>query len=174
MKVNKNQILYRLLFIFLFAFGIPLLQAHPYFVSVCEMKYEPKTKSLNVSLRLFVDDLEKSLEDLGVDNLNLGEKTEREDADLTLKKYIEQELLVEIDQKRVVLNFLGKEVENDLCFIFLEAGHIEPFEKIKISNRVLFQSFPTQTNLVHCTNQEQTKSLLLSRNSPSGELVWRK
>lgn len=172
MKVRKNPKLVRFLFFILFFIGFQVFGAHPFYVSICEIDYKSETKSLEISLRIFTEDLENTLQDWGTDKLYLGETNEIAQADSLLKKYIFQELSIEIEEEKLQLEFLGKEIEQELTWIYLEAKNIPDFDKIKISNRLLVQSFPSQTNLIHVNHRQQTKSLLLSKNNPSDELVW--
>jgi hypothetical protein len=160
----------RFLFIFLFSLGIPLLQAHPFYVSICEINY--KNHTLEISLRLFTTDLEKTMENWGAGKLYLGEKNEIGNADSLLKAYVFQSISLKVDGEKPTLQFIGKEVNQELTWIYIEADKIPDFNTINISNRLLYQSFPGQTNLVHVDHREKTKSLLLTKNNPSGELDW--
>ncbi|MBN1651914.1 MAG: hypothetical protein JW857_11335 [Bacteroidales bacterium] len=170
MKVRKNKQVKHFLFIFLFSLGIPLLQAHPFYVSICEIDY--KDHALEISLRLFTTDLEKTMEDWGAGKLHLGEKNEIANADSLLKDYVFQSISLKVDGKKPILQFIGKEVNQELTWIYIEADDVPDFNTINISNRVLFQIFPGQTNLIHVNHREKTKSLLLTKNNPSGELDW--
>lgn len=174
MKIRNNSTAKRLSFLILFFIGFQVFGSHPFYVSICEIDYKSETKSLEISLRLFTDDLEITLQDWGSKKPYLGELNEIEGADSLLKKYISQALSIEIDDKKQRLNYLGKEVEQELTWIYLEADNIPDFDKIAISNRLLFQSFPNQTNLVHVKHRQETKSLLLTKNNPSDELEWKK
>ena len=154
--------------------GFQVFGSHPFYVCICEIDYKSENKSLEISLRIFTDDLENTLQDWGSKKPYLGESNEIDEADSFLKKYILQVLNIEIDDKKQMLNYLGKEVEQELTWIYLEANNIPDFDKITISNRLLLQSFPSQTNLVHVNHRQKTKSLLLTKNNPSDELKWGK
>lgn len=149
-----------------------MTSAHPFYVSICEINYNTTSKSLEISLRIFTDDLENALQDWGAGKLYLGEVNEIEKADSVLEDYIFKVLSIELDQKKTNLEFLGKEVEQELTWIYLEAKNISDFEKISITNRLLFQSFPGQTNLIHVNKHQEIKSLLLTKNNPSDEMEW--
>ncbi len=149
-----------------------MTSAHPFYVSICEINYNTTSKSLEISLRIFTDDLENALQDWGAGKLYLGEVNEIEKADSVLEDYIFKVLSIELDQKKTNLEFLGKEVEQELTWIYLEAKNIADFEKISITNRLLFQSLPGQTNLIHVNKHQEIKSLLLTKNNPSDEMEW--
>lgn len=136
------------------------------------MNYNKETKSLEISLRVFTDDLEKTLQDWSAEKLYLGEKNESANSDILLKKYILNVLGIALDEKNIPLHFVGKEIEQALTWIYLETKNTADFDKIEVENRMLFQSFPTQTNLIHVNNKGEIKSLLLTKNNPAGELNW--
>ena len=174
MKVRKNIKVIHFLLIFLFSLGLPFLHAHPFFVGICDINYKSETQVVEISLRFFTSDLEKTMEDWNASHLYLGEKNEVSNADSLLRTYVLQEFFLELDGKKPRLNFLGKEVQQELCWIYLEAKDIPDFNKIRVTNRLLFQSFPAQTNLIHVNQRQEIKNLLLTKNNPSGELTWDK
>ncbi len=172
MKLRKKHQALRILLLTFLIFGSSFLSAHPFYVSICEVNYNSETKSLEISLRIFTDDLEKTMQDWSAEKLYLGENNESQKTDSLLKNYILQELTIAVDGKSVPFHFIGKEVVQALTWIYLETENISDFEKIELSNRILFQTFPSQTNLVHVNNKGETKSLLLTKNNPVGELNW--
>lgn len=172
MKLRKKHQALRILLLTFLIFGSSFLSAHPFYVSICEVNYNSETKSLEISLRIFTDDLEKTMQDWSAEKLYLGENNESQKTDSLLKNYILQELTIAVDGKSTPFHFIGKEVVQALTWIYLETENISDFEKIELSNRILFQTFPSQTNLVHVNNKGETKSLLLTKNNPVGELNW--
>lgn len=174
MKVRKNTTIARYAFFIFFFVGFQLFGAHPFYVSICEMDYNSETKGLEISLRIFTSDLEKSLQDRYPCKINLGENNESPKTDSILQAYVFQELRLNVNDKRTSFQFVGKEVDNELTWIYFEAKDIPDFDKISIHNRILIQSFPNQTNLIHVNNRKEIKSLLLTKNNSFGELTWDK
>lgn len=162
----------RFTIIIFFLIGFQLFAAHPFFVSICELDYKSESKSLEISLRIFTGDLEKTMEDWGAGRLYLGEKNESSKADSLLKAYVFQVFSFKINDQKTTYKYIGKEVEQELTWIYLESDNIPDFNTISISNRLLFQSFPNQTNLIHVNHRQEIKSLLLTKNNTSGELKW--
>lgn len=172
MKVRKNHNAIRFILLTFFLFAGTLFGAHPFYVSISELNYNNETKSLEISLRIFTNDLERTMQDWSAEKLYLGEENESPKADSLLKNYVLQELTIAVKGKTVPIHFIGKEVEQELTWIYFETLNTPSFDQIKISNRILFQSFPAQTNLVHVNNKGEIKSLLLTKNNPAGELNW--
>ncbi|MBN2237382.1 MAG: hypothetical protein JW729_07470 [Bacteroidales bacterium] len=172
MKVRKKYFAIRLVLMLLFSSAFQVVTAHPFYVSICEIDFNQKLNRLEISLRIFTNDLEKNMEDLGFGKLYLGEKNESENADMILKNYISSILKLQVDRINLTPNYLGKETNQELTWIYLEVKDVEAFSEIEISNRLLYQSFATQTNLVHVKNKDETKSLLLTKNNSQGRLQW--
>lgn len=172
-KVQKNQKIKHFIFFLLFISSLTA-SAHPFFVSICEINYNAENQSLEISLRTFTDDLEKGLQDWGAGKLYLGESNESMKADSVLKDYIFKILSIEVDQKNTNLEYLGKEVERELTWVYLEVKHIPDFDEISVSDRLLFQTYSGQTNLIHVNHRNKIKSLLLTTNNPIDSLEWDK
>jgi len=172
-KVRKKNKLGLAVFILLLTISSISLQAHPFYVSICDINYNTKNQSLEISIRLFTTDIEQAMEEWGAGKLHLGENNESPKADSALAAYFPHVLEIKAGNKNAPpFQYLGKEVEGELCWIYIEIPNVPAFEEATVSNRILFQSFPTQTNLIHFNNKGEIKNLLLNTGSPSGTLHW--
>ncbi len=172
MKVRKIATAIPFLLIFLLALSFSKLQAHPFYVSICEMNYKNDEGRLEISLRIFTDDLEIAMQNWGLGKLNLGEKNENPKADSLISLYVLKLLRIQVQTKNIPIRYLGKEVERELSWVYLEVDNLSDFDEIKISNRILFQSFAGQSNLIHVNQHHEIKNLLLTKNNPEGILKW--
>jgi hypothetical protein len=138
-----------------------LLNTHSFHTSITEMRYNPKEKAFEISLRVFTDDLEKTL---SLNNQN--KKFVIENADKNnpfIEQYIRKHFLV-ITPKNQKLNYqyVGKEKEGDATWIYLEMPVNEPVKGCKIQNDVLIDSFDDQTNIVNIFVNNEKKSYLFT------------
>ena len=136
--------------------------AHPFYVSVCQIDHNPETDALEISFRLFMDDLEQALETMGTDLLRLGTEREAEKADLYISRYLARHVEIEISGRRVSAAFLGKEVDSDAIWCYLEVENIPVLETMTMTNTLLLETFEDQVNLVHVNAGGQKKSLLFN------------
>src|SRR5688500_14334850 len=74
-------------------------EAHPYHISVAEIKYNPKTQSLEIALKLFTDDLEETLSKLAGKPVLVTDVA----APKLLEAYFQKNFLVELPQNQVSL-----------------------------------------------------------------------
>ena len=135
-------------------------EAHPFYISVCQVDHNPDTGALEMSFRIFTDDLELALETMGTDRLRLGTERESEKADLYIGRYLARHVEIEINGRRVSASFLGKEVDSDAIWCYVEAEDIPVLETMTMTNTLLLETYEDQVNLVHVNANGQKKSLV--------------
>lgn len=122
---------------------------HPYYLGVTDIKYNDKTQSLEVSVKLFANDLEVALSKLHkkpVDLINPKNKTE---TDTLVSHYINTRLQLKPDGKAASYRYIGYEREAEVIWIYLESGKISRPKTLDIDNRLLYDFLPQQINIVH-------------------------
>ncbi|MBK8811087.1 MAG: hypothetical protein IPN69_10200 [Acidobacteria bacterium] len=120
--------------------------AHKYHTSLTRIDYNAAEKNLEVSIRLFVHDLTPMLERRLKKQVDPAKTPE---VDTELAKYIAENFVFrKSDESNLQLKWVGKEFENDVLFVFVEA----PFEgdplELRLQNTIFFDYFEEQSNLV--------------------------
>lgn len=133
---------------------------HPFYVSVCQVDHNPDTGALEMSFRIFMDDLELALETMGTERLRLGTERESEKADHYIGRYLARHVVIEINGRSVSTAFLGKEVDPDAIWCYMEVENIPVLESMTMTNSLLLETFEDQVNLVHVNANGQKKSLV--------------
>ncbi len=144
--------------------------AHPFYISVCQIDYNPDTDTLEMSFRIFTDDLEQALETMGSNRLHLGTEREAEKADLYIGRYLARNVEFQINGRRVNAAFLGKEVDTEATWCYVEIADIPVLDTMTVTNTLLFETFEDQVNLVHVKANDQKKSLVFNRQLVSQTL----
>lgn len=153
----------KLSFLLLLFIGLTSFNAlHKFYVSVTEIEYNEKAKSLQIISRVFTDDFENLLKKRYDEKIRLGKNYETAGASDYFGKYLEQKLEIKVDGKPVKINYLGREYDNDMILLYIEVENMEAFSKIEIKNTVLMDLFSEQKNLVHVEFRGKTKSLVLA------------
>ena len=140
--------------------GVPRHAVHPFYISVCQVDHNPDTGALEMSFRIFMDDLELALEAMGTERLHLGTEREAEKTDLYIGRYLARHVVIEINGRRVNTAFLGKEVDPDAIWCFVEVENIPVLESMTMTNTLLLETYEDQVNLVHVNANGQKKSLI--------------
>ena len=134
---------------------------HPFYVSVTEVNHNDKTKSLEISTKIFFNDLETALENQYKTQLDILKPAEKNRVDPLLSEYLQKHLQLQVNGKPVKLKYLGYEIEQDAAWCYLEVPQVSRVKQIQIQNDVLFAEHDTQTNMVHITVKGNRKSTKL-------------
>jgi hypothetical protein len=150
-----------------------LLFLHPIHLSVSEINYSEKDKALQITSRIFLDDLELSIQkQLNKPGLDLLEPGKDFTAEKLISDYVLQHLSVKLDGKIQKLNFLGFEREDPAVICYIEIENVKKFKTIEIKNDVIMETHNDQSNLVHVTYKGPVKSLRLVREKPADNLTF--
>ena len=152
-----------------FAFFLSSL-LHPFYVSVCEVYHNPDTLSLEISMKVFIDDMELALQNEQNPAISLSENMDDSKINEALKYYFKDKLLIEVNSKKLELAWVGFQFENDTLLCFLEGKKVKKIDVINIRNAILFEQFEEQINLTHFQYMGQMKSLKSTSEQPDGKI----
>jgi len=146
---------------------------HEFHVSKCIVEHSQDDQALQISLHIFIDDLEEALEKQGVDSLFLCTKKESKKADEYLYDYFQKKIQFEVDQEALSYNYIGKEPSEDLQAIwcYLEIENITNYEEINISNDLLMELFDDQKNIINFKIDGKPKGYFLFQKGKSRETI---
>lgn len=161
-------------YIILSTFAMTLMSAamHKYYVAVFQMEYMPAKKEIQMTSRIFIDDLEAAFVKKYKKNFYIGTSTETADTDEYIKKYITAKLHIKVNGKEKPLKFLGKETEEDILICYFTLPAESAVKSIGVSNTVLIEMYDDQQNIVHASVQRNKKSLLLTNGTTEGLLEF--
>jgi hypothetical protein len=132
---------------------------HPFYISVVDIKQDAKQQSLNISVRLFTNDLEDALRKITgkpIDVLNPKNKIE---TDSVVSYYIKKRLAIQVNGKLQVLHFIGYEREEESIWAYLEIQKVMKPKIITVDTKLLYDFLPQQVNIVHTEINDIKKSL---------------
>lgn len=159
--MNPIKQLFLILILPFFAFT----SMHKYYVSVTQIDYLQEKQSVQITSRIFIDDLENLLRARYDDNIALANKNESAATDNYIARYLNEKLKIKINGKDARITFIGKEYDTDIVKCYLEIEGIKKIESIDISNQVLFDLFSEQQNIVKTKIYNKEKSFLLEKNN---------
>lgn len=151
---------------FLLAFGLLLtVQLHDFHSSVTQIDHNAKAQTLEITVRLFTDDLSLALEQAGAPKMELGTEAEPPEANEYLEKYLQKNLSFSVNGNETSFKYLGKEAQLDATWCYLELKRITSIQKLEILNTLLLSSFEDQTNMVNLNINGRKKSGLSRKGS---------
>lgn len=161
--------------IFVLGLIFPLLlsvNVHKFYVSVTEVAYVNDKKSVQIITRIFIDDLENTLRERYDKHLTFAPENEGKEVETYLQRYLKDKISIQINGKFVDYKFIGKEYDNDIVFCYLEIAEVREINSFQISNKVLFESFDDQQNIVKLKINDQNKSFILINQSDKALLKF--
>ncbi|MDO5979917.1 DUF6702 family protein [Flavivirga spongiicola] len=153
---------------FLFFIIIPLLaftSLHKYYISVTQINFIEEKQSVQITTRIFIDDFESLLRERYDESITLAGKDEPKITDVYIERYLKEKLKIKINDKDANLIFIGKEYDIDIMKCYLEIEGVSSIESIEIKNKVLFDLYEDQQNIVKTKiNSKQKSFILISQN----------
>ncbi len=153
---------------------IPLLSftAHKYYVSMTKIKHVKEENSIQITMRFFIDDIEKIINNRFKKEFNLATNEELTETDKFLNIYIHQKFEVKINDQLIEYTFLGKEYDNDVMFFYLESTDIKEINSIEVKNKMLLEMFEEQQNYIKLHINDQIKTMVLMRENDKEMLKY--
>ncbi len=145
---------------------------HGYHVSIAQVDYNEETKSLEIALKLLTDDVEQVLESRGAERLFLGEENESPKTDDYIRKYIEQHFVVNINEAQVSLTYLGKEIENESTWRYIEIVDVTEIQSLSVNNTFFLEEYHNQTNRVNLNVLGNKTSFVLSAAKTEDKITF--
>ena len=145
-------------------------QAHTFHQSTAEAEYNSKTKKLEVSLTVFIDDLELALIRQSEKWISF-EKTAEAELDAQIQTYLNKNFqLMTANGGSSKLTWVGKEVDADSVqkedpevILFFELDLSDGFSDITLRYAILQDLFKDQINLLHLRGKAKPSEFLFTQ-----------
>ena len=137
---------------------------HKFYVSVTQIDYVPNKKRIEITSRIFIDDLEKALTKKYQRKPNITSSNELPEAEEWIKTYVKEKIKISINKKPQVIEYLAKEVEGDVLIIYTKIVISKKINTFEFYNSLLTETFQDQQNIVHTNINSNKKSFLLTNS----------
>ncbi len=146
------------------------LAPHDFFVSILTIRHTPATQTLDLTWRITAHDIEHALENVAP--LKLGSEREHPKADSILNAYFHQHLVL-FQNKQLTWNWVGKELDGETLYCYLQVDSITTPKDLLVQNTLLQDLFYEQQNLVHVEGEKlPTRSHTFIQGSRPYTFVW--
>jgi len=143
---------------------------HPFFVSVIEINHNQKEATVEISVRVFTEDLEKTLQKYTTTKLDITNPPDKGFLEKQISNYITQKIKLKINGQTVSLHYLGHEIQRESTWSYFEIAKIPEVKKIEVDCSLLFDYEKSQTNILHVKSKGVEKSYKL--DYPAGTAVF--
>jgi hypothetical protein len=150
-----------------------VLWFHPIHLSITEIDHNEKSKALQVTMRIFIDDLELSIrKKVNDQELDLLEPGNGRTTDNLVRDYLMETVKFKVDKKAVKINYIGHEIEGPAMICYVEIENIKKFTTIEVTNRVILETHDDQSNLVNVNYHDKVKSIRLTNEQPTASVTF--
>jgi hypothetical protein len=163
----------KIVFLFLVLPLLSFTTIHKYYVSVTEIEYVKEKKSVQIISRIFIEDLEDVIQLRYNEELIIEKENEVPEIDFFIEKYLKAKLIININGEEKLVNYLGKEFDNDIVICYLEIEGVDKIQSLEIQNQVLFDLYAEQQNIVRTKVNSENKSFILIKENDKGLLNFK-
>ena len=138
----------------------PLEDIHDIHLSKCRVKYSEKTKSIQITLHMFLDDLEKALEEKGGEQLYLFSDREDTNSNAYILEYLDETFRFKVDGRAVNYDFIGKEISEDLLAVwcYFEIYEMQDASEVSILYSIFQDVYDDQMNIMTFAGKQGKES----------------
>ena len=141
-------------------------------MAIFQVNYAPEKKMLQVTSRIFIDDLNHALEKKYGKKTNIGHEKEDVEDIAILKKYFAENLVFKVNGQTKPILFLSKEQEGDLLICYGRVADVIKFNSVEITNTVLTHWNSDQQNILHFNAFGDKKTVLFTSSKKTEVLKF--
>lgn len=158
-------------FLLVLAFGI-MSFAHKFYVGIFQVNYASDKKMLQITTRIFVDDLNNALGKKYRRKFYLGEKSASAAEVSDMNKYVQEHFRISVNGKTLPLEYRSFEMENNVLIGYYRITSVESVKSLHVTNKILFDYVTEQQNIIQTRVGDVKQNLLLTVDEPSGILAF--
>lgn len=144
---------------------------HPFYVSVTELEYNAKEKTLEISCKVFTDDFEKAIGKATGRMIDIHHPKDQAVLEKQIATYIRQHLRIQANRQPLELDYVGYEIEEQFTYCYFQYTPLaQAPQSLSVDNSVFFELYNNQMSIIHATVAGQRKSTKL--DYPQTETVF--
>lgn len=145
---------------------------HPFFVSVIDIKHNANDKAIEISARIFTDDLEAVLKKNYNKTFDLSTSTSNLETNAAIAKYLQSKLELTINDKQQAIKYIGYEIQKESVWVYAEIKDVTTIKKVKINCNLLYDYQDKQMNIFNIKANSSEKNYKLDYPKTSTVFVW--
>jgi hypothetical protein len=149
------------------------LEFHEFHLSKALVEYNAQDQAIQVSMHVFLDDLEEALRREGKDKLFICTTKESAEAEAYMETYLREHFKISVNGQAVTYNFLGKEASEDLlaAWCYIEVENVSVLNELEITNDLLLEVYDDQKNVVQLIGPNRKRGTLLLQKGKTNQTV---
>ena len=138
-------------FVLVSSFVFSSATPHPIYVSNTEVNYKQKEKKIEISVKVFSNDLQEAISQIKGEMIEIGTDREHRLATDYIIEYFNNYFTFEINGRTRKYVYVHRElIKEDFysTYILLKIEKLKKIKSIVLTNKLLIDAFPTQQNIV--------------------------
>ncbi|SHG74849.1 hypothetical protein SAMN05444372_109125 [Flavobacterium micromati] len=152
----------------LLTIGVSSFGVHKFYVSLYQVDFAPEKKMLQITSRIFIDDLNNAIEKKFNKKIQLGSENETDSDLLLFKKYFNEKFTIKVNGQVKDVQFLSKEMEGDVLICYFKIKDIHKIKSLEVYNAVIIEGNSEQQNIMHFSILGVKNTLLFTESSQKG------
>jgi len=153
---------FRFLLILLLFVSMTSMGIHKFYMAIYQIDYVPQKKRIQITSRIFIDDLNAAIEKKYHVKTNLGTAQESAQDELNMKKYLAEKFFLKVNGVVKPMTFLSKEVEANVLICYFRIPDISKITNLEIENSALTEWNSEQQNIIQANITGEKQSLMLT------------
>lgn len=145
---------------------------HKFYVSVTQIDFVPNKKRVEITSRIFIDDLEKALEKKFKKKFYITSTKEIENSEILIQEYLKEKIKISINKKAQNIEYLAREVEGDVLIFYTKIAISKKINTFEIYNSLLTDLYKEQQNIVHLNINGNKNSFLFTNSETNQKIVY--
>ena len=131
---------------------------HPFYVSLIEINHNRQEASVEISVRVFAEDLEKTIQQYNKNRIDILHPKDSAFLDGQINTYLQQKIKLTVNGQPVKLQYIGHELQKESIWCFFEVPNINDMSKLQVDCSLLYDLETSQSNIIHVKSKGADKS----------------
>tara|TARA_Y100001954_G_scaffold75258_1_gene82581 strand:+ start:2182 stop:2688 length:507 start_codon:yes stop_codon:yes gene_type:complete len=141
---------------------------HNFHITHTTLHYNASKSAIEITIKVAAEDLERALEDKGLNNLRIGADNEAESAHEAIIDYLRQHLKISPNDKPAEYIWVGKELSRDMHDLYiyceiLDCNKNGQIKSLSIENTLFTEIISEQSNITLIEFGENNQSLTFTK-----------
>jgi hypothetical protein len=138
---------------------------HKYYMAIYQVDFVPQKKRIQVTSRIFVDDLNSALEKKFRVKSNIGFSQETPQEEANLKKYLAEKFIIKVNGVSKPMTYLSKELDANVMICYFRISEISKINSLEIENSLLMEWNSDQQNIIQANLNGEKQSVMLTSDN---------
>ena len=149
---------------------------HDFHITHTTLHYNSNLESIEITIKVSIEDLENSLESKDSEKLKIGTAKESPSVNKKIENYFIERLKIYTNNQRTKFNWIGKELHNNLHDIYLyfeipNCNKNGEIKSIKLTNTIFLETEINQSNIVLIEFNDKKFNLTFTKDQETQRIL---